>query len=40
VNSIAEEQGIAMPNFFGFFCRSMAILLPVFGLLTGLFFPR
>jgi Na+/H+ antiporter NhaD/arsenite permease-like protein len=38
VRSIAEEQGIAMPSFFGFIGWSAAILLPVFGLLTGLFF--
>jgi len=39
VRSIAEEQGISMPSFFGFmFKYSIPILIPCFILLTFLFF--
>lgn len=38
VKSIAEEQGIKMPHFFEYMLYSGAILLPVFLLLTLLFF--
>lgn len=39
VKSIAEESGVEMPSFFGYLFRwSMLFLLPVFGLVTFLFF--
>jgi len=38
VKAIAEEDGIKMPSFFGYMGWSCTILLPVFGLVTYLFF--
>jgi Na+/H+ antiporter NhaD/arsenite permease-like protein len=38
VRAIAEEQGVRMPSFGGYLLFSGAILLPVFGVLTLLFF--
>lgn len=38
VRSIAEEQGIRMPGFLGYIAWSCVFLLPVFGLLTAIFF--
>jgi len=38
VKSIAEENGIRMPSFFGYMAWSFGILVPVFILLTFLFF--
>ena len=38
VKAVCEERGIAMPGFFGYMAWSGAILLPLFGLLTLLFF--
>ncbi len=38
VRSIAEERGIAMPSFFGYMAWSGLILLPLFGLVTLVFF--
>lgn len=38
VRSIAENQGVKMPSFFGYMLWSCGILLPLFGLLTWLFF--
>lgn len=38
VRSIAIQQGIAMPSFFGYMKWSFIILLPLFVVLTGLFF--
>ncbi len=38
VKSIAEEQGIKMPGFFGYMAYSMAILIPTFILITLIFF--
>ena len=38
VKAIAEQRGIAMPSFFGFLLWSCAILLPLFLVLTWLFF--
>ena len=38
VKSIAEERGIRMPSFFGYMAWSTAVLLPIFGLITWLFF--
>jgi Na+/H+ antiporter NhaD/arsenite permease-like protein len=38
VRSIAEERGIAMPSFFGYMAWSGLILLPLFAVVTFLFF--
>jgi Na+/H+ antiporter NhaD/arsenite permease-like protein len=38
VKSIAEEQGIKMPSFFGYMAYSMLILIPIFIIITFLFF--
>jgi Na+/H+ antiporter NhaD/arsenite permease-like protein len=38
VKSIAEEQGIKMPSFFGYMAYSILILVPVFIMITFLFF--
>lgn len=38
VKAIAEDRGIRMPGFFGYMAWSAAVLLPLFGLLTLLFF--
>ncbi|MCP5365291.1 MAG: sodium:proton antiporter [Hyphomicrobiales bacterium] len=38
VKSIAETQGVRMPSFFGYLAWSGLILLPVFGLVTVVFF--
>lgn len=38
VKAIAEENGVAMPSFFGYMGYSVAILIPVFVLITALFF--
>jgi Na+/H+ antiporter NhaD/arsenite permease-like protein len=38
VKSIAEEQGVKMPSFFGYMVYSITILIPTFILLTFLFF--
>ena len=38
VRSIAENQGVKMPSFFGYMAWSVAILVPCFILLTFLFF--
>lgn len=38
VKSICEEQRIAMPSFFGYMLWSCAILLPLFALLTLIYF--
>jgi Na+/H+ antiporter NhaD/arsenite permease-like protein len=38
VKSIAESRGVAMPSFLGYMLWSGAILLPLFGLLTVIFF--
>ena len=38
VRSIAEEQGVAMPRFFGYMAWSVGILIPLFLILTWLFF--
>ncbi len=38
VRSICEERGIKMPSFFGYMLWSGAILLPLFAVLTLLFF--
>ena len=38
VKAIAEERGIAMPSFFGYMAWSVAILIPLFVLMTLVFF--
>jgi len=38
VRSIAEERGIAMPSFFGYMIWSIGILVPIFVLISLLFF--
>ena len=38
VRSIASERGIRMPSFFGYMAWSIAVLLPLFALLTWVFF--
>ena len=38
VKSIAEEAGVKMPSFFGYMLYSGAILIPLFVLVTLLFF--
>ncbi|MBI4245223.1 MAG: sodium:proton antiporter [Planctomycetes bacterium] len=38
VKSIAEQQGVKMPSFFGYMMWSLAILIPVFVLVTFVFF--
>ncbi len=38
VKSIAEEQGIKVPHFFGYMIYSICILIPLFGMVTLLFF--
>jgi len=38
IKAIAEERGIRMPSFFGYMVWSCVILLPIFGLLTLIFF--
>jgi len=39
VKSIAEEQGVTMPSFFGYMLYSGAVLVPLFVVVTALFFP-
>jgi Na+/H+ antiporter NhaD/arsenite permease-like protein len=38
VKAIAEDRGVKMPSFFGYMAWSCGILLPLFALLTWLFF--
>ena len=38
VRSIAEDQGVKMPSFFGYMLWSVGILFPCFALITYLFF--
>ena len=38
VRSIAEDQGVKMPSFFGYMAWSVGILIPLFLILTWLFF--
>jgi Na+/H+ antiporter NhaD/arsenite permease-like protein len=38
VKAIAEEAGVKMPSFFGYFLWSGIVLLPTFALVTYLFF--
>ena len=39
VKTIAEEQGVPMPSFFGYMVWSCSILLPLFVVVTLIFFP-
>lgn len=38
IRSIAEAQGVKMPSFFGYMAWSVGILIPLFALMTFLFF--
>jgi Na+/H+ antiporter NhaD/arsenite permease-like protein len=38
VRAIAEDRGIRMPSFFGYMLWSCGILLPLFALLTVLYY--
>lgn len=38
VKSICQERGVRMPSFFGYLAWSCAILLPLFALVTVIFF--
>jgi Na+/H+ antiporter NhaD/arsenite permease-like protein len=38
VKAIAEERGIRMPSFFGYMFWSVGILVPIFVLMTVVFF--
>src|SRR5205809_63289 len=38
VKSIAEEQGVRMPSFFGYMLYSGVVLLPLFAVMTLVFF--
>jgi Na+/H+ antiporter NhaD/arsenite permease-like protein len=38
VKAIAEESGVKMPSFFGYMAWSIGILIPLFGLITVVFF--
>jgi Na+/H+ antiporter NhaD/arsenite permease-like protein len=38
VKAIAEENGVRMPSFFGYMAYSGAVLIPLFGIATFLFF--
>ena len=38
VKAIAEENGVKMPSFFGYLAYSLLILVPIFVVITLLFF--
>jgi Na+/H+ antiporter NhaD/arsenite permease-like protein len=38
VKAIAERQGVSMPGFFGYMAYSAVVLLPLFGVVTAVFF--
>ena len=38
VKAIAEDRGVKMPSFFGYMVWSTGILVPLFALMTWLFF--
>jgi Na+/H+ antiporter NhaD/arsenite permease-like protein len=38
VKAIAEDRGIAMPSFFGYMAWSLAVLVPIFGIMTWVWF--
>ena len=38
VKAIAEERGVKMPSFFGYMAWSVAVLIPLFGVITLIWF--
>jgi Na+/H+ antiporter NhaD/arsenite permease-like protein len=38
VKAIAEDRGIRMPSFFGYMAWSFGILVPLFGIMTFIWF--
>jgi Na+/H+ antiporter NhaD/arsenite permease-like protein len=38
VKAIAEENGVKMPSFFGYMAWSLAVLVPLFAVVTWVFF--
>ena len=38
VKTIAEQQGVKMPSFFGYMVYSIGILIPIFIAITFIFF--
>ena len=38
VKAIAEESGVTMPSFFGYMLYSLGVLIPIFVLVTFVFF--
>jgi hypothetical protein len=38
VKAIAEENGVKMPSFFGYMLYSLGVLIPIFVLVTVVFF--
>jgi hypothetical protein len=40
IYAIATERGVRMPSFFGYMGWSCAVLVPVFALITFVFFGR
>jgi Na+/H+ antiporter NhaD/arsenite permease-like protein len=38
VRAIAEERGVPMPSFGGYMLYSGAVLIPIFGIVTVVFF--
>jgi Na+/H+ antiporter NhaD/arsenite permease-like protein len=38
IKAIAENRGVAMPSFFGYFAVASLLLLPLFVLVTLIFF--
>ncbi len=38
VKAIAEENGVKMPSFFGYMLYSIGILIPIFVIVTFVFF--
>ena len=39
IKAIAENRGVAMPSFFGYFAIASLLLLPLFVIVTLIFFP-
>jgi Na+/H+ antiporter NhaD/arsenite permease-like protein len=38
VKALAEERGVRMPSFFGYMLYSLTVLVPLFLLVTAVFF--
>jgi Na+/H+ antiporter NhaD/arsenite permease-like protein len=38
VKAIAEQHHVRMPSFFGYAAWSFAILIPIFGIVSSIFF--